>query len=186
MQRTDHGFYKKLKEQYPNLLKYTNRQIADCIKGFNLHLRDTALVYKDGIQLPAQMGRIIVCTMGKRTIGIDRKRSNEVGYRVYYRNDTTEGYGVGLYYTGYHMKEYKSQPIRMFANCEFWAMYPSNEFKTLMSKAYKKDWKHFWMIPKSRHISDMTDSYQKQLKTKKIVKQIKDKYSEFDFKRKKK
>jgi hypothetical protein len=183
---TGTDFYKNLRTTYPNLSLYTDQQIMKHIEGFNKHLRDVAIQYKDGVQLPAQMGTLAVCTMGKRTTGIDRKTSNEKGYRVYHRNDASEGYGVGLYYTGYHSKEYNSKPMRMFTNCEFWSVYPNKEFRTLMSKAYKEDWKRFWVIPKSRRINDMVDTYQKQLKTKKIVKQITDKYSEFDFKRKKK
>ena len=179
--RSDRSFYKKLREQSPELSCYTDQQICSLLDGFNKHLVDVAVDNRDGIQLPAHMGHIMVCTMGKRTRAVDRKRTKELGMIVYHRNEHSDGQGAGIYYTAYHAKENNSNPKKMYVNCEFFSFFGNRRFVALMSQAYRTNWKKYWMIPKSRRVIDMIDTYQKQLKTKKVIKSISQDYDEFKF-----
>lgn len=178
---TKREFYKDLKLKYPQLSKYTDNQISKHIKDFNKFVATTAAHYRDGLMLPANMGLLMICTMGKFTEAVDHKTSKKLGRLVHYKNDHSEGYGGGLYYSTTQIPEGKTVPERMYANCEYWTLSATKSIRVLINKRYEEDWKFFHVLPKSRRYSDMIDSYQKKLKTKKAIKEIKDTYDEFDF-----
>lgn len=174
-------FYKDLKEKYPQLSKYGDSQIAAHIKGFNIFVTETIIWHKDGVLLPANLGFVMVCTMGRRNFAIDHKASAEKKVKVYHKNDHSEGYGGGLYYSTTQIPEGKTIPERMYSNCEYWMLESSKRLDRLIEAEYKKDWKKFHMLPKSRRYTDMIPSYKKTLKNKKVIKELKDSYNEFDF-----
>ncbi len=178
---TDRVFYKQLKEQYPNLQKYTDKQILTFIEGFNRYMTEVCADYRDGVTLPANMGIMMICTFGQRNFAIDHNMSKQLGRRVHHKNDHSDGFGGGVYYSTYQTREGSSTPIRMYLNCELWTMVSCTSFRRTINKCYTTDWKKYHALPKSRRYADMIETYQKQLKTKKIVKQIKDTYNEFDF-----
>jgi hypothetical protein len=175
-------FYKKLKEKHPNLENYKDQDILQCIEGFNNFIADTIIDYRDGVQLPANMGILMVCTLGKRTDAIDHKKSAELGVEVCLQNNHSDGYGGGIYYSTCLAKENQVKKGYMYPNCQYWMMFPSVNLKQKIKIAYEENWKKYHMVPKSRRYEDMSiDSYQKQLKTRMDVKQIKDTYDEFQF-----
>ena len=179
---TKREFYKELKEKHPNLQQYRDQEILKCIEGFNKLITDTIIDYRDGVQLPANMGLLMVCTMGKRTNSIDHKKSAELGVEVHMQNYHSDGYGGGVYYSTCMPKENQTKKVHMYRNCQYWTMHPSAALKKQIQKAYLEDWKKYHMVPKSRRYEDMVeDSYQKQMKNKQDVKQIKDTYDEFRF-----
>lgn len=181
MLKTDRAFYNDLKEKYPQLKKYKDSQISNHIKGFNLFVAKTIVSERDGVMLPANMGLVMIATMGKFTEQVDPVKSNELGKIAYYKNDHSEGYGGGLYYSTTQITEGKTTAEKMYANCEYWYMSTTKILKGMIANAYRTDWKFFHMIPKSRRYVDMNSSYQKKLKMKKVIKEIKDTYDEFDF-----
>ena len=181
---TKRVFYNKLKADHPNLQKYRDQEILKCIEGFNRLIADTIIDYRDGVQLPANMGLLMICTLGKRTNSIDHKRSAELGVEVHMQNEHSDGYGGGIYYSTCLPKENQVKKVHMYRNCQYWTMCPSEKLKAQIAIAYKENWKKYHMVPKSRRYEDMVeDSYQKQMKTKQDVKQIKDTYNEFEFKK---
>jgi len=181
MFKTDRAFYKQLKVKYPNLAKYSDQQILAYIEGFNRRITETTIDWRDGIMLPANVGLLMVTTMGFRTKAIDPVMSKKLGKDVYYRNDHSDGFGGGVYYSTVQTKDSHAKPTRMYSNCEFWYFTPNTKYKDLIRDAYFTDWKKFHVLPKSRRYADMNETYDKYLKTKQIVKKIKDNYNEFDF-----
>lgn len=177
-------FYKDLKEKFPQLKKYTDAQIHKHIKEFNEYIAETIVSDRNGLMLPANMGLVMICTMGKRTNAVDHKTSTELGKTVHFTNDWSESFGGGLYYSTNQTKEGKANPERLYTNCEYWYMSCTKNLKLAICKAYKTDWKIFYALPKSRRYIDMVDTYQKKLKTKKVIREIKDTYNEFDFSKK--
>lgn len=179
--QSDRAFYKNLKLKYPELAKYRDQEILTYIEGCNKFIVKTAIEHRDGVMLPANMGFMMICTMGKRTKAIDHALSAKLGKEVTFRNTHSEGYGAGVYYSTNQKKENQARSVKMWENCEYWSLRPNITFSRAIETAYKDNWKKYHIIPKSRRLTDMDDSYQKQLKTRKIIKQIKDTYDEFDF-----
>jgi len=175
-------FYNKLKEEHPELRKYTNQQILKYIEDFNFLLADTIIDYRDGVQLPANMGLLMVCTMGKRTNSIDHKKSAELGVEVRMLNEHSDGYGGGIYYSTCMPKENQVKNVHMYKNCQYWTMEPSFKLKQQIKDAYIENWKKYHMVSKRRRYEDLVEnSYHKQMKNKQDIKQIKDTYDEFHF-----
>lgn len=178
--KTKQVFYKELKDKNPNLEKYTNKQIMDYIINFNKFLATTTTEYKDGVMLPANMGLMMMCTFGLRTMAVDMKSSEKSGYVQYYKNGHSEGYGCGVYYSTVQPKGELMTAVSMYTNSSYWSVKPGMFYRYAMQTAYVENWKKFYMVPQSRRFSDMEKSYKKELKKKQAVRQIKSTYDEFD------
>lgn len=175
-------FFKKLKKKHQQLMKYRDQDIRRYIVGFNQLIANTIIEHRDGVLLPEQLGLIIICTIGKRTQAIDWNRSRELGCIVHHLNEHSEGYGGGLYYTACLPQEGKVRTRRTFTNSEYWYVKPCENMKSMISTAYKKDWKTYWKLPGSKRISEVIDTYDKQMKIKRRQKQLEEGYDEFRFK----
>jgi len=179
--KADRTFYKQLKEQYPDLRKYSDKQILDFIVAFNKMLAKTIVGYRDGVTLPSNVGLFMVCTLGKRNEAIDHHSSEKAGKVIHYRNDHSEGYGGGVYYSTTQPKTELAAPTRLFENCKYWGFIPDKPFRQLIKEQYLINWKQYYMVPKSRRWIDMKETYQKKQKLKKDMRQIKEGYDEFGF-----
>lgn len=179
--KTKQNFYINLKEKYPHLSKYTNRQILDCVTTFNKFVAKTTTTYKDGVFLPANMGILMMCTFGKRTLAINVQASEKTGYEQFYRNEHSEGNGCGVYYSTTQPKGETGIPTPMYVNSKYWSIKPGMFYRYAMCDAYKDNWKKFYTVPNSRRYVDMqNESYKKDIKLKKAIKEIKNSYDEFD------
>jgi len=178
--KSDNDFYKRMKETYPDLSIYPDVQIQKLCIEFNKFLSEVIVEHRDGVLLHANLGFVMVCTAGKRTCAVNYKESKKQGEKVFYRNEHSESYGAMVYYSGYY-RERNSRPLRMFDNCEVWSFCAGRRLNRLVAQGYKECYKKYWKLPKSRRITDMLNSYQKQMRVKRKVKAIPENYDEFKF-----
>lgn len=174
-------WFEKLKEKYPQLKKYKNLQIKNFIKKFNWSLVDSIIEHRDGVMLPIKMGTMMIATMGKRTWALDRKRSNDEGYRIYHRNAHSERYGGGAYWTAEWSNEYSRYVKNSFPNHSLWYFEPNTQFRYKIGNAYRTDWKRYWVLTNTRRVDDICYSYKKLNKAKRLQKVTLKNYNEFDF-----
>lgn len=144
------SFYTELKNSYPELQRYTNAQIKTYIKSFNTHLTDVVIENRDGLQLPLIAGYMAIATFGKRTLGIDRKTSQEIGQVVRFKNEHTEGFGGGLYYTPYKISDMGKSAKVMYRNASIWSLIANRPLNLKISKAYSTNWRKYMVLGKSR------------------------------------
>ncbi len=179
------SFYKKLKQMYPHLKKYSDAEIRKYIIGFNKHIAEVCTDYIDGVVLPEHTGTVMVCTVCSKAQYIDLIASNKAGKRVHYNNMHSDGYiGAVHYGTAYpKVTDYgNSHNFRhMYDNWQFWAFKPCRRFARLVSQAYKTDWKKYRVKTRSYRIEKLIDDDRKKRINKEITKKYKKGYDEFKF-----
>lgn len=148
------GFFARMKEQYPQLAIYSNREIAKWITMYNEAMVELAVTDGwDGIVLPQDLGFVIVtsCKVPEETAArnIDHATSAKVGMPVAYRNAHSSRY-VGK------IRYYNDIPRHRFLKHKLWTFKPCRKFKRAVSARFKEgrhnEYKQF---SKSFRISDI-------------------------------
>jgi len=152
--------YGKLCEMYPNLAKYTEKQIFNILRRFNIRLCDYICTHRDGIVLPAQMGIIFVGTY-------ERKKDDKTGKRE------SEGYGGWAFYTSELVK-------KIFKNSNYWSFDPCDDLRRRIAAAYKANWKMFVVVPWARMVKDMVKIDKRRVAKLKTEEEMLTIYNEFD------
>lgn len=155
-------FYKELKKEYPQLEKYTEKQIKSYIKNFNGHLGDTIISHRDGVQLPILSGFLAVVTFGKRTLAVDRKASQELGTVVTHKNEETNGNGGGIYYSPFCISRAGSESKSIYKNSMLWTFHGIRPLNKKISAAYKANWTKYRIISEDRFLLSL---FKKDLST---------------------
>lgn len=179
-----HGaqFFKELKEKSPELKKYTNVHIKSIIRRFNENLVEVMVEHRDGVVLPLRLGTMFIATFGKKKKTIDIQTSSEEGVIHYLNNSHSEGYGGGVYYSSQWNPDFYTYSKVTYANARFWSFETGENFCHRIKDAYVTNWKKYWVLPTSRRIIDLAESYKKKKRAKEIVKvAIEKKYNEFKF-----
>lgn len=116
-----YGFFTKLKKQHPELVKYTNREVAVLIEECNKLMAHDVATSWEGVMLPEGLGFVItgLCKLSEKTANnnIDYGDSNKQGIKIPYGNHHSNGYVAKVMYTN-------DIPWRRFTNHDLWAFKP--------------------------------------------------------------
>jgi hypothetical protein len=97
-----YGFFARLKQQNPQLEKYTNKEIGGWITSFNKQMADDVANTRHGVTLPQGLGKVLtgICKPTEVTASnnIDYATSQKLGFQVRYRNGNTDGFLAKIYY----------------------------------------------------------------------------------------
>lgn len=153
---TTKGFYPEMVAKYPNLSKYTSREIITMLKGFNTDVVATAIVStRDGVKLPNSLGNIFMGFFKSKyhkELDIDTPTSWEVGKKVHHSNYDTDGHIPYIYYAKY-TGSYKFP----FLNAEYWSFEPCREMTRNMKKYINEDWKKYIIVESKSTIKKMVE-----------------------------
>lgn len=144
-------FYKALKEQYPHLARYDDREIRDYIRRFNQAITEVASQERDGIQLPMKMGMTMVVSIPGHKV-VDKLESGRQGKKVYHNNLHTDSMVAMAYYSSQVYSPNVSTPKAMYKNSYYWTFLPCVHYKAYICKAFRKDYKRYRTIDFRRQL----------------------------------
>lgn len=131
-----YGFFARLKEQHPQLAKYSNQKIALWITAYNKAMAKAVVENRDGVQLPERIGYVVtgICKPTPTTASnnIDFAASKRLGANVHYRNAHTNGYIAKIYYTN-------NVPRCRFTNHNLWTFKPVRALTRAVSAVMKEN-----------------------------------------------
>lgn len=170
----DGELYKKMWDNNPDILKYSEKQISEMIVSCNEYMADVICSTREGIALPLSMGVMFAGTYGKRENAVDKVTSKEVGKEVVYPNHDTDGYGATIYYTTEVTKT-------RFALGKFWGFHPSALMKQTVAAQYRANWKMYAHVPDSRKAWEVFTKGRKREFARNSANKDIENYDEFDF-----
>ena len=133
-------FFMDFFKKYPEYEKYSRADLRKVIKTLSEILFKEAVEYRDGVELPENLGFIFIgtCRPPKKT-NLDYKRSVYYGANVQHRNFESDNYIAKIFYTNYANK-YK------FRNRELWQFKGARNFTQHVHKTYPEYWKKYVMV----------------------------------------
>lgn len=140
-------FYEKFIQEHPKHGNITVDQFKDVITTFNQKIWETVINYRDGIELPEQLGYVFIGTCPrKKKVNIDYKKSADHGFQVQNQNWESDNYLAKIFYTNFETK-YR------FQNHELWTFSGVRGFKRMVAQTYPKQWKMYVMVDNYMKIS---------------------------------
>lgn len=137
-------FIKDFKESHPELKKLPNETIISIIRGFNKLVRDKVINYRDGVELPEQLGHIFIGSCRPMKSNVDFRSSAAYLKKIQHRNWESDERIAKIFYTtsgvffsGDRVKRYR------FKHQELWGFTGSREFTRSVSKAFPDKWKMY-------------------------------------------
>lgn len=126
-------FFTRFKKEFPEYSNIPNKELKDKIKLINGIIYNTAIIERDGVELPNGLGNIFIGSCKYKRPNIDYKTSKQYGKLIQHRNWDSDGYLAKIFYTNYEQK-YR------FKFHQLWGFTAGREFKRDLSKAYALDW----------------------------------------------
>lgn len=166
--------YERFIKDNPKYSYITLEQFKNVIKVFNGKIWDTVINYRDGIELPEQLGYVFIGTCPRKVSdNTDYKKSKTLGFKVQNQNWESDQYVAKIFYTNYETK-YR------FRHHELWGFKGVRDFKRAVAKAYPDNWKKYVQIDNLTKVSRL---FRKE-KEKHLYKEQRDKlleeYDEFN------
>jgi hypothetical protein len=128
-----YGFFTRLKQQNPQLEKYSNREIAGWIHEAGKLMAGEVVTQRRGVMLPG-LGAVVtgICKPTKKTAmhNLDYQMSQKLGVEFFHRNAHTDGHVGKIYYTN-------NIPRCKFKNHQQWTFKPCRALSRAVSAAMK-------------------------------------------------
>tara|TARA_B100001287_G_C22675082_1_gene527229 strand:+ start:590 stop:1171 length:582 start_codon:yes stop_codon:yes gene_type:complete len=167
-------FFEKFKIKHPKYKNLDDSKLRTIIKSFNEMISDKVIDYRDGIELPQQLGWLFIgtCQTSKKD-NIDFGKSREHGVQVTNKNWETDGKLAKIFYSNH-------APKHKFRNREFWGFVACRKFKRNVSKTYPENWNKYLVVDplKKLKLSYAKTRY-KEVRLKKTQDDLKN-YNEFN------
>jgi hypothetical protein len=130
-----YGYFTRLKQQHPQMAKYSNSQIAGWIQDFGILMANEVATNRDGVMLPEGLGQVVVvaCKVSEMTASnnIDYATSGKLGVVVHHQNDHSAGYVAKIKY-------YNDIPRQRFTNHQLWDFKPCRALKKAVVADFMK------------------------------------------------
>jgi hypothetical protein len=174
MRLIDKDMLQRFKEKHPEFKDLTITEFRRIVEAFNGKLWDTAIDYRDGVELPEGLGFIFIgtCPSPKKT-NTDYSKSLKLGTRVRHRNFESDNYLAKIFYTNYANK-YK------FKNREVWMFKGIRQFTREVSKVYPTKWNTFVKVDSYMHIRELYKKHGRREWARKEGNKLLENYNEFD------
>lgn len=140
-------FFDKFRKEYPDLL-LSNKDIRKTIHIFNELCVDQIANNRDGLELPEQLGFILVGSCKKKEPPIDEKLSSELELEIQQKNWESNQWLCKVCYTNFASK-YK------FRNSNLWAFEAGRVLKRKASAAYKENYKKYVVLDNFRKLNHL-------------------------------
>lgn len=140
-------FYERFIQEHPKYAGITIDQFKKVISTYNKMIWETVIDYRDGIELPEQLGYIFIGTCPRvKKKNVDYAKSAQYGYVVQNQNWESDNYLAKIFYTNFETKY-------TFHNRDLWSFSGIRDFKRTVAKTYPKQWKMYVMIDNYMKIS---------------------------------
>ena len=165
--------YNKFIEEHPHLEKISIQKFKEIINTFNKKIWETVIDYRDGVELPEQLGYLFIGTCPRKKSNVDFHKSAEYGVKLQNQNWESDQYLAKIFYTNYENK-YK------FKNHELWGFTGIRDFKRSVGKTYPKEWKKYVMVDNMVKVSRIFRKESYIQYREKEVKNLLEEYDEFN------
>lgn len=149
-------FFEKFKKDNPEFKDVPIKDLKEIIKVFNGELWNHALNYRDGVELPENLGFIFLGTcLSPKKYNTDYGKSiQDSGLRHRQKNFDSDNFLAKIFYTNFANK-YK------FKNRELWRFTAVREFKRSVKDIYINNWKIYVQVENGKNISKYMQTYKK-------------------------
>ena len=131
--------------------------IKKLIKVVNQELSNTIIEFRDGVELPEQLGYMFLGTcQPKIRKNVDFKISDYYLKVIQHRNWESDNYLAKIFYTNYETK-YK------FKFHELWGFKGCREFTRKVGKTYPENWKKYIQVDHTLKVSRLYRHYLKDI-----------------------
>lgn len=129
------------------------KKIKKIIVAANKAIADTVIDFRDGIELPEQLGYMFLGTcQPKVRKNVDFKTTNYYQKVIQHRNWESDNYLAKIFYTNFETK-YK------FKFHEVWGFKACREFTQTVGKEYPENWKKYIQVDHTLKISRLYRDY---------------------------
>ncbi len=133
---TNVEFYNQFIKDNPKYSNLSIKQFKDIINVFNEKIWKTVIDYRDGVELPEQLGYIFIGSCPRKKSNVDFKKSEHYGVVLQNQNWESDQYLAKIFYTNFETK-YR------FKNHELWGFKGVRDFTRELGKTYPKEWKKY-------------------------------------------
>lgn len=154
-------FYNRFIQENPKHIGLTIQQFKDIITTFNGMIWKAVIEFRDGVDLPEQLGYLFIGTCPPKKKNVDFDQSAKYGKKIQSRNFESDQYLAKIFYTNYETK-YR------FRNNELWGFVAIREFKRTTASTYPKEWKKYIVVDPHMKISRL---FRKETKKHDIAKE---------------
>lgn len=150
---------------HPDCMVKNPKTIKSIIKAANQAIADTIINFRDGIELPDQLGYMFLGTcQPKVRKNVDFKKSEYYKKVVQHRNWESDNYLAKIFYTNFETK-YR------FKYHELWSLKACRDFTTQVGQEYPKNWKKYIQVDHTLKVSRLYRDYVNGIKRESIDKE---------------
>jgi len=161
--------------KHPDCMVKDVKTIKKILVAANKAIADTIIEYRDGIELPEQLGYMFLgsCPPLVMKSNMDYKVSAQYRKVIQHRNWESDNFLAKIFYTNFETK-YK------FKFHELWGFKACKEFTRTVSKEYPANWKKYIQVDHTLKISRLYRDYVGGIKRESIDKQRLEEYDPLD------
>lgn len=136
---TNAGFYEQFLKDNPKHSNLSVSQFKEIIKVFNGKIWKTVVDYRDGVELPEQLGYLFIGSCPRKRSNVDFKKSEHYGVVLQNQNWESDQYVAKIFYTNFETK-YR------FRNHDLWGFKGVRDFTRMVGQTYPKEWKKYLVV----------------------------------------
>lgn len=136
---TNVGFYEQFLKDNPKHSDLSVNQFKEIIKVFNGKIWETVVDYRDGVELPEQLGYLFIGSCPRKRSNVDFKKSEHYGVVLQNQNWESDQYVAKIFYTNFETK-YR------FRNHDLWGFKGVRDFTRMVGQTYPKEWKKYLVV----------------------------------------
>jgi hypothetical protein len=141
--------YKQFIQVNPKYAELEYSVFKQIINAINGKIWETAIEYREGIELPEQLGYLFIGSCQRKVnTNADHKRSIQYGKLIQNRNWESDEYVAKIFYTNFETK------LR-FKNHELWGFTGVRQFKRSVACNYPKEYKKYMVVDNTTQVSKM-------------------------------
>lgn len=169
-------FYKAFRKEHPKYAYLKDAEIREIIYRVNGKIWETAIEYRDGVELPEQLGYIFIASFphSKRSNNINYKLSKKIQYEVKHRNWESDQYLAKIVYTN-HGSKYR------FKYSNLWGFDPVRQFSRTVAKVYPEEFKKYVILDNYKRINEIFRKNSFKMYINKVEQDKLAEYDEFNF-----
>ena len=145
---TNKKFYNKFIEENPKHAHITLEQFKQVIKEFNGKIWETVINYRDGVELPEQLGYIFIGSCPRKKSNVDFKKSEHYGVVLQNQNWESDQFVAKIFYTNFETK-YR------FKHHELWGFKGVRDFTRMVGQTYPTEWKKYLQVDNLTKVSKL-------------------------------
>jgi hypothetical protein len=169
---TNVEFYNQFITDNPKYSNITPETFKEIIKSFNGKIWETVVDYRDGVELPEQLGYLFIGSCPRKKSNVDFDKSKHYGVVLQNQNWESDQFIAKIFYTNFETK-YR------FKNHDLWGFKGVRDFTRMVGKTYPKEWKKYIQVDNKIKISRLFRKHATEYKRKiETIELLKD-YDEF-------